>query len=181
MANNEESREVIRKEEANVDRASRSVEDSERMLEEQTIQQKLSMIQAEWNDDILPAIPNDSKYHYCWLSTTNPSDPIYRRLRVGYEIVKADEMPTFGEQNRIKSGEFEGCIAINEMVLAKIPLRLYDEIMRIVHFDRPNEEEELLKANIVKDEEDSSGKQLGKVEGEGFNKLGPKVGRPSFI
>ncbi len=178
---NQESREVIRNDAAQDERVNRSMEDADRVLEAQTLNQRLAMIRAEWNDDILPAIPNDSKFHYCWLSTNNSADPIYRRLKVGYELVRSSDMPEFGEQHRVKSGEFEGCIAINEVILARIPLAFYDEIMRIMHYERPNEEEELLKANMISDEEDSTGKRLGSVEGSGIEKLGSKGRRPSFI
>lgn len=176
-----DSKEVIRSNSATTERESRSIADSERVNEDLTLQQALANIRAEWNDDILPAVPNDSRFHYCWLSTNNQSDPIFRRLRVGYVLVSSTEMPNFGEQNRVKSGEYEGCIAINEMILAKIPLELYNEIMCIMHFDRPNEEEELLKANMVKKDEDSEGNRLGSVEGDGIQKLGAKRRRPSFI
>lgn len=165
-------------------RTSRSAEDLERTDQDgtsMTLQERLALIRSEWSDDILPAVPNDEKFHYCWLSTTNQADPIYRRLRLGYELVQYGEMKQFGLANRVNSGEYEGCVAINEMILSRIPLELYNELMTIAHYERPNDEEKLLKANLKLDEEDSEGNALGIVEGTGMAKLGKNVRRPSFI
>ncbi len=101
----------------------------------------------EWSAEVLPNVPPKPGWHYCWVSTTNQQDPPYRRLRIGYQPVKAEELPGF-EHLRAKSGEFEGCISINEMLLFKIPEDIYQSIMKEMHHTSPNREEEMLRNNI---------------------------------
>lgn len=165
-------------------RQDRSAENAEREQKDGTaltMEERKALLRQEWSDDILPQIVDGNPaYHYCWLSTTNQTDPIYRRLRLGYELVRYDELPYLGAQNRMESGEFAGCISINEMILAKIPNELYQELMLINHYEKPMQEEELLRANIEKDEEDSSGKKLARLEGSGIKKLVKKVRHPHF-
>ena len=161
-------------------RQNREASDKERMVDT-AMDDAITRLREGWSEDILPeVIGGDPNYHYCWLSTTNQSDPIYRRLRLGYALVKADELPYLGEQNRVQSGEFAGCISINELILAKLPLPLYQTIMSINHYEKPMQEEELLRANMVSDEEDSSGQRLGKAYGAGIEKLGQRTRRPDF-
>jgi len=146
-----------------------------------TIEERKRLLRAEWTSDILPEVKDDKGYwHYCWLTTSNTSDPVYKRLQLGYELVKYEEMQKLGVQNQITSGEFEGCVSINEMILARIPEELFQELMLINHHERPMEEEELLKANLVQDDEDSDGKSLGRVLGTGAQNLGRRVRRPVF-
>lgn len=161
-------------------RADRSDEDKQK-ISGSSIEEKLRIIREGWSDNILPStIDGDPAYHYCWLSTTNQSDPIYRRLHIGYELVRANELPGLALQNRVPSGEFEGCISINELILAKIPNELYQELMSINHYERPMQEEELLRANMELDEVDSSGRHLGETYGDGIKNLAQRVRRPVF-
>lgn len=166
------------------DRLGRASSDAERVLEDGTIlsiQERKVLLRQEWKNDVLPNIPNDSKYHYCWLSTNNQTDPIYRRLRLGYELVKKEDKPELSIDSVAVSAEYEGFISINEMILARIPLELFQELMIINHHERPLEEEELLKANAVLDEEDSEGNSLGEIEGTGIRNLARRVRTPNFI
>lgn len=133
----------------------------------------------EFTQEALPTPPNQPGWHFCWLSTTNQYDPIYKRARLGYVPVKAEELPEFNHL-RVKSGEYEGCVSINEMLLFKIPQELYQEIMEEYHHNMPMEEEERLRSNAVPNEKDSHGRQLGIVEGEGFNELGSRTRVPNF-
>lgn len=128
--------------------------------------------------EILPEPPRIPGYHVCYLSTTNTEDTIERRQTLGYTAVKPEEAPSF-RQHVLKSGEHSGYIGVREMVLFKIPMELYLRIMKINHHDRPNEEQERLSSQ-VKMEKDSSGKQLGKAEGEGLEELKTLVRQPKF-
>jgi len=143
-----------------------------------SIEERRRMIRAEWAQDVLPTPPQVPGWHYCWLSTTNSTDPIYKRMQKGYEPVKAMDIPGFA-QYKSTQGEFEGCVSCNEMLLFRIPEELYQEIMMIYHYERPNEEEEILKANAVDNlkERDSNGRNLGEVE---LNALARRVRPPSF-
>ena len=71
---------------------------------------------------------------------------------------------------KVKSGELEGFIAINEMVLYKIPLDIYQDIMREMHHDAPMDEQTKIKIQQEQllNVKDSNGKRLGSTEGDGM-------------
>ena len=142
-----------------------------------TMEERRKMMRSDWTAEILPTPPQSPGWHYCWLSTTNSSDPIYKRMQKGYEPVKAVDIPGFA-QYKVNQGEFEGCIACNEMVLFRLPAELYQDYMTYLHHELPNEEESFLKANAKLSEADSSGRDLGSVEG--FETLGRRVKAPTF-
>lgn len=133
-----------------------------------TMEERRRALRSEMNQEVLPTPPSVPGWHFCWLSTTNAADPIYKRIQLGYSLVKASDVPGFGNY-RITGGEYDGSVACNEMILARIPEELYQEIMLINHFEKPNEEEELLRANLPTDK-DSSGKRLVHAEGFGSTK-----------
>jgi hypothetical protein len=133
----------------------------------------------EFSQEALPTPPNTPGWHYIWLSTTNQYDPIYKRIRLGYEPVKAEELPGF-DHLRVKSGEYEGLVSINEMLLFKLPQEEYQEMMEEYHHNMPLEEEQRLKANAVTDQRDSHGRALGMVEGDGIGSLGHNIKPPVF-
>lgn len=143
------------------------------------MEERRRMIRAEWSNDILPQPPATPGWRYCWLSTTNSTDPIYKRMQKGYEPVKASDIPGFA-QYRVSQGEFDGCVACNEMLLFRIQEELYQEIMTILHYERPMEEEELLRANAKEtvNQRDSHGRELGQVEG--FDTLARRTPAPHF-
>ena len=142
-----------------------------------TLEERRLMLRQEWSQDVLPTPPKVAGWHFCWLSTTNSADPIYRRMSKGYRPVKADELPGF-HQHKVTEGEFEGCISCNEMLLFKIEEELYQDMMSYLHHELPMSEEEYLKANIKPKGEDSTGKDLGEVEG--FDSLAKRVRAPTF-
>lgn len=135
----------------------------------------------EFSQEALPTPPVTPGWHYIWLSSTNQYDPIYKRMRIGYTPVKADEIPEFVNY-RCKSGEFEGCISVNEMVLFKIPQEIYQEIMEELHHYRPMEEEQRIKVNSLESIADSTGKKLGSFDqdDDGFKNLSKPVKVPNF-
>lgn len=124
----------------------------------------------EWTQSALPKLPNLDGWHLCWLSTTNSYDSIDKRIRQGYVPVKSEEFPGF-ENYRVKSGEHVGYISCNEMLLFKLPMDIYQDIMLYQHHEKPREEEE--KIRIQQEQlqgaaRDSRGRSLVSVEGEGF-------------
>ena len=139
-------------------------------------EERRAALRNDWVQEILPTAPPIPDYHLCWLSTTNSNDPIYKRQQIGYEPVKASEIPGF-ESFHMKGGAFDGDIACNEMILFKLPMERYMDLMTIYHHDMPLEEEGMLRQNLVGGDEDREGKQLGSVEG--FDSLG-KNRRPIF-
>lgn len=98
----------------------------------------------EWTQEALPRLPKLDGWHLCWLSTTNQWDPISRRIRMGYTAVKPEELPGY-EHLTQKSGQWEGCVGINEMILFKIPQTLFQQIMTEFHHDQPLDEESSIK------------------------------------
>ena len=161
-------------------RADRDLADAERAKDgtSMTEQERRNALRQEWVQEILPQPPGIPGFHLCWLSTTNGNDPIYKRQQIGYIPVKASEIPGFASFH-IKGGDFDGGIACNEMILFKIPMERYMDLMTIYHHDMPNEEEGMLRQSLVKQEEDRDGTQLGQIEGNGFENLG-KHRRPIF-
>ena len=122
------------------------------------------------------ALPNPPKlpgWHQCWLSTTNTYTPIQQYVRLGYVPVKPEEHAEWQYLKQHGAGHGGDTVTCNEMVLYKIPEEAYQQIMRVVHHDRPLEEERRMRANIEQlktgdDFRDSDGKPLVREEGDGF-------------
>lgn len=138
------------------------------------------LLRQDWVQEVLPTPPALPGFHLCWLSTTNTTDPIHKRLQVGYQPVKLSEVPGF-EQFKVQEGQFEGCVACNEMLLFKVPMQIYQDLMGIYHHDMPLEQEAAIRERVMqKTETDSNGKALSTVEGE-FTNLGRAPARlPHF-
>lgn len=156
------------------------VEDAARVSDNGTamsIEQMRAALRDEFRQEALPSVPPIAGWHLCWLSTTNSYDPIHKRMRLGYVPVKASELAGF-ESMRMNSGEFEGCIACNEMLLFKIREELFLEIMRHFHHDVPMQEEENLRRQLEGDglQQDRTGRPLvGATEdSDGTTELGRK-------
>lgn len=110
-----------------------------------------------------PAIPG---FHLCWLTTTNQSDPIEHRLRIGYELVKQTELQGFALPTQQSGQVSDDHIRVNEMVLAKISMERFETIMKYLHHDLPLEQVQTLK-NSVRIEKDGKGRDVG-YTGDGF-------------
>jgi len=155
-------------------REDRSSEDASRSAPEEkfiSTQERRKMWSEEWTQSALPKLPNMDGWHLCWLSTTNSYDSIDKRIRLGYVPVKSDELPEF-ENYKVKSGEHVGYISCNEMLLFKLPMDIYQEVMTEMHHDQPREQAEKIKIQQENLQgRDSSGRPLLMVEGEGFGTI----------
>lgn len=162
-------------------RGSRALDDMERTREDGTafsLEERLAMLREFHTGDILPDI-NKSKYkdpemHYFWASTSNKSDPVFRRQQMGYVFVRAEELPELARDFRISEGTFEGCVGCNEMILMKIHRALANELMKINHHEVPLEQEQAIKAKAIDHaQQDSSGVELGRFtdDDKGFKHL----------
>ena len=165
-------------------RETRASEDASRAAPEEkfiSAQERRKMFSDEWTQSALPKLPEVPGWHLCWLSTTNSYDSIDKRIRLGYVPVKTEEIPGF-ENFRVKAGEHAGFIACNEMLLFKIPMEVYQDIMLQMHHEAPNDEADKIRvqAENLQGARDSSGKALGKVEGEGFGNMDRTVKAPVF-
>ena len=129
------------------------------------------MFRSEWLQEALPKPPEIPGFHLCWLSTTNQHDPIHKRLRMGYTPVKAEELEGF-ENYRVKAGELEGFISCNEMVLYKMPMDVYQDIMAEMHHFAPLDEQEKIRVQqeqLIENSRDSQGKATITREGTGID------------
>lgn len=157
-------------------RGPRSQEDAARSSDEGThltVEQRRMSFRDEFRQEALPHVPGIPGWHLCWLSTTSSYDPIHKRMRLGYVPVRVEELVGF-DSLKMKSGEFEGCISCNEMLLFKVPQEVYQEIMQEFHHYLPAEEEEALRARLVDNSAvDSRGKKLGQVteDSDGFEAM----------
>lgn len=173
----------IRKDLSAGGREARALEDTPRKAPEENFvsaEQRRKMWKDEWVQSALPSVPEIPGWHLCWLSTTNSYDSIDKRIRLGYVPVKAEELQGF-ENYRVKAGEQTGYIACNEMLLYKIPMDHYQEIMSHFHHDQPLEEAEKIRRNAESQgAQDSSGRSLGQVEGDGINQIDKPMPAPIF-
>ena len=118
----------------------------------------------EWTQSALPKTPVIPGWHLCWLSTTNNYDTIDKRMRLGYVPVTADEIPGF-DSYRVKAGEHVGHVSCNEMLLFKLPMDVYQDVMSQMHYEAPREEvDRILSQAESAGAKDSSGRRLVQVE-----------------
>jgi len=127
--------------EIRVDRASNDREVTQNR--ELTDSERLTALKSNYFQVSLPDLPPIDGFHVCWLTTTNSRDPIHGRLRLGYTPIKSSEIPGWDHAS-IKSGEWEGCIGVNEMLAFKLPIHSYEQYMRELHHVQPQQEEEKL-------------------------------------
>jgi hypothetical protein len=159
------------KKELGVGRQSREMEDR-KVVEnrEVTDDDRLEMFRAQLFNDALPDLPDMPGYHMCWLTTTNPRDPIHRRIQLGYEPIKASDVPGM-EFASVKTGEWAGLIGVNEMIAFRLPETLYQRFMQEAHHDAPLREENKLTetAEIMRQQAEGSGSTL--FEGDGLMEM----------
>jgi hypothetical protein len=153
-------------------RNDRASEDASRRAPEDkfiSTQERRKMWSEEWTQSALPKLPEFDGWHLCWLSTSNSYDSIDKRIRLGYVPVKSEELPGY-EDYRVKAGEHVGYISCNEMLLFKLPMDVYQEIMMHMHHEMPQEEAEKIRVQVeqLQGARDSNGKSLVGVEGEGM-------------
>jgi hypothetical protein len=167
------------KKELGAGRQSREMEDR-KVIEnrEVTDDDRLEMFRAQLFNDALPDLPDMPGYHVCWLTTTNPRDPIHRRIQLGYEPIKASDVPGM-EFASVKTGEWSGLIGVNEMIAFRLPETLYQRFMQEAHHDAPLREENKLAetAEIMRQQAEGSGSTL--FEGDGLQEMrehNPRIG-----
>lgn len=131
---------------------------------------RLEMFRAQLFNDALPDLPDVPGYHMCWLTTQNPRDPIHRRMQLGYEPVRPEEVPGM-EYASIKTGEWAGFIGVNEMLAFKLPLSLYEKFMQEAHHDAPMREENKLAevAEMMREQAERAGSSM--YEGDGMSEM----------
>lgn len=140
----------------------------ERVHQERDItdEERLELFRLAMFQNQLPALPNMEGWHLCWLTTANPRDSIQGRLRLGYQLLAPEEVPGW-EHNVLTSGQYQGCIGINEMVAAKLPMRLYELYMTEAHHNQPLAEEGKLRStlDVIREQAQGKGAQVHLEEG----------------
>ena len=166
------------KSEANHSSEDYSVQSDELLSDEELLQRYRGSLAS----NILPCPPEIPGFHTCWVvdKSQNIYDTVEHRQRQGYVIVKSDEVASFLSPSN-RSGQFEGCVSFNELILMKIPNRLYQLYMKESHHTQPLEQERVIKEHIMQ-MPDKEGQNLARDTHEmtGINKLGQKRKEPIF-
>lgn len=150
-----------------------------------TDEERVDMLRRSFFQSSLPDLPRIQGYHVFWATTTNPRDPVHGRLRLGYEIIKASEIPGWDTMS-LKTGDYAGAIGVNEMIAMKLPLHLYEAYMRENHHDAPLREEEAIYAShhSVNEQAMQAAKRGGRMKGPmieaGTEELGQAREAPVF-
>lgn len=137
-------------------RKSRESEDR-RITEDRQLSdsERLDEFRKTFFQSALPDLPPIPGYHVCWLTTENPRDPVHGRIRLGYEPIKAHDIPGW-EHASLKTGEWAGCVGVNEMIAFKLPLHLYEAYMKEAHHTQPLMEETALNEARERAEQEAS-------------------------
>lgn len=149
------------------DRENRATADESRRPPEDSMasaEERKKMWRESWKQTALPDTPTIPGWHTCWLSTTNVYDTIEKRMRLGYVRVTTEELG-ISDSLRVKEGEFAGFISCNEMLLFKIPMEAYQEIMAMFHHEAPAEDAANIRRKVEENQaRDSQGQVLGTLE-----------------
>jgi hypothetical protein len=162
-------------------RNDRASEDATRAAPEEkfiSAQERRKMWSEEFTQSALPKLPNLDGWHLIWLSSTNSYDSIDKRMRQGYVPVKSEELPGH-EDYKVKSGQHVGHISCNEMLLFKIPMDIYQDIMTYMHHEKPQEESDKIRVQMenLQGARDSNGKSLVGIEGDGYGNFDKQPNR----
>ena len=134
-------------------------------------EERVDLLRRSFFQSSLPDLPKIPGYHPFWATTTNPRDPIHGRLRLGYEFITPDDVAGYGfETITQKTGDYTGCILVNEMIAMKLPLHLYESFMREVHHDAPFREEESIYSEAM-----GAGEQAAQAARRGGRLKGPVI------
>jgi len=136
-----------------------------------TEDERLEMFRMQLYNDRLPNLPDIPGFHVCWLTTSNSGDTIQSRSRMGYELIRAEDVPGMDLIIQ-KTGDYVGCVMVNEMIAAKLPTSLYLRYMQEAHHDAPLREEEKLEdtAQLMRDQAERSGGRL--IESDAMQEIG---------
>lgn len=134
-----------------------------------------ALVRDQFEQTALPTPPAMPGYHLCWLTTTSQYDSLQKRHRIGYRPVRRSELPDFRPQGGQQVvSDFADYVTCNEMVLHKIPEQYYQRMMQYFHHKRPAEDVSSLVQKIQDknaEKEDSSGRKLGEILGDGLLNL----------
>lgn len=153
----------------------REIDDDREMAEAE----RLELFLNTQHQTVLPNLPSMDGYHVCWLTTANARDSIQWRQSIGYELVRVEDC--LGWQGiGSQVGNYSGVVGVNEMVAARIPITLYNKLMRAVGHYLPLAEEEKLRAqtNLIRDR--ARARNIEVQEGDGTADIVQRAGAPVF-
>jgi hypothetical protein len=157
---------------ADLDRDSRDALEREATENRELIDdERLEELMTTLYQEHLPRIPPIPGYHVCWLTTESKVDSIAWRQSIGYQLIKANEIPGFEHLASVAgagpTGQYPGTIAVAEMVAAKIPEKLYQRYMALMHHKKPADEATKLTNDLeaLADQAKRYGGRIGKQEG----------------
>ena len=84
-----------------------------------------------YTENVLPDIPDDPEWSYLWMRTSIDGKDDGKNVvahmngRLPYQLVRPEELPSLAPLT-VKQGSLGNCIAINDVVLVKIPRELRD-------------------------------------------------------
>lgn len=125
-------------------------------------QERLDMLRSGYFQEALPNIPAKAGWHRCWLTTTNSRATVSMAMRLGYRLLKAEDMGPGWDQTKETSAQYPGAVMINEMIAAEIDEGFYQLMMKELHHKMPQEAEAGIYGRIqaIEDELISKGSRL---------------------
>lgn len=94
-----------------------------------------------WAQTHLPNLPKKEGWHRCWVSTNHPTDTPARRIALGYEVIKLEDIRGAGwapEASSIKDGSsVDGAVRWREMIGMQCTEDDFQNFMREFHHDQP--------------------------------------------
>lgn len=132
--------------------------------------ERINMFREQLFNDALPPVPPIPGYRIFWATTTNPRDPIQRRLQLGYEFVTQEDVPGF-DHITLRTGEYAGIIGVNEMLLMKLPENLWQAYMQEAHHNAPKRDEERIRESVELMQEQAKAAKGALITEEGYEEL----------
>lgn len=146
---------------------------------EYTEDERLKLFRLQQFHDALPSLPDIPGYHLLWHTTTNTKDTVAHRMRLGYELVKPEDVPGY-EEVALKTGEYAGAVGINEMIALKLPLDLYQLYMREAHHAEPRRQEEIITVEADRIAAEARGQGADIIEDDGLADIRRSRPAPNF-
>src|SRR5688572_24268195 len=87
------------------DDSDRESDDRENQERDISDDERLELFRMAMFQNQLPSLPALPGWHLCWLTTANPRDSIQGRLRLGYQLLRPEEVPGW-EHNILTSGQY---------------------------------------------------------------------------
>ena len=151
-------------------------------MENLSDEERAAIFFASSSQSALPDLPEIPGYHTCWLTTASKSDTVAKRLRLGYQLIRAKDLgPQWQSMGVASGGEFTGCVMVNEMIAAKLPNRIFQFLMAQAHHEAPLSEEEKIRTTIDTHADELEGHGSRLIEGDAMLDLAKRRPAPNFV